>query len=422
VFSVTLINHFVLALCVVALAETIGLWFLCNKLVIPENRRVIALWIYQLSVLASFVSILQIPFSASIIAHERMKVYAYGGMLEVMLRLGIVSIMAIVPFDKLGFWAASTCGLSIVMMFIYYLYARTMFPYCRFQVQTEIALYRAMLSYSGWDLFGSLSGIAQGQGLNMLLNVFFGPSVNASRGISYQVQGAITQFGHNFMMAVRPQIVKYYAMNEKEKMMNLVYRSARYSFYLFWILSIPVLIETEYLLTLWLKVVPEYTVVFTRIVLVISVIGAWRTPFVTAIHATGRIKLLNIICGSLLIATLPVSYVGLRLGYAPPFVFVVSLVLTLINMWAEWYLVKRAVCFPLRSAVCKVLLVSLGVAVVSFIVSFGVHYIQPIGFIRLLSVSVTALLIMPFIVYLIGMEHEERMYINRKVKLLLNQP
>lgn len=422
VFSVTLINHFALALCVVVLAETIGLWFLNNVLIIPEERKTVALWVYHLSVLATFVSILQVPFSASIIAHERLKVYVYGGILEVMLRLGIVIIMAYVPFDKLAFWAASTCGLSILMMVIYYFYARITFKYCRFQIQKDGLLYSTMLSYSGWDLFGSLSGIAQGQGLNMLLNIFFGPSVNAARGVSYQVQGAITQFGHNFMLAVRPQIVKHYAMDEKEAMMELIYRSARYSFYLFWILSVPVLIETDYLLSIWLKAVPEYTVTFTRIVLLITIIGAWRTPFITAIHATGHIKMLNIICGSFLIVTLPVSYIGLRLGYAPPSVFVVSLVLTLINMWAEWYLVKRAISFPLLKAVRKVLLPSLCVAGVSFAIAFGVYYLQSSGFARLLSVSLTALIIMPVIVYLMGMEHVERLFIKRKVKLLLKLP
>jgi O-antigen/teichoic acid export membrane protein len=250
----------------------------------------------------------------------------------------------------------------------------------------------------------------------MLINMFFGPVVNAARGIAYQVEGSVTQFGSNFMMAVRPQIYKYYAKGEVEKMMDLVYRSARYSFFLLWILSLPILIESDYILTLWLKNVPEYTTVFARIVLIISLISALRNPFIAAMHATGKIKLANLICGSLLIMTLPISYLYLRLGFGPSSVFLVSLLITFVNMWVELMLVKRVVHFSIKEVILKVLLVSLLVALVSCLIPWSIQYRLAPGFYRFFLVGLASVLSVFAAVYLIGIDAKERVFIGNRIK------
>ncbi len=421
VYSVTIVNHIILGLFIIVLAETIGLWFLQTKLVIPEERKEIAFWVYQFSILSTFISIMRVPFSASIIAHEKMKMYAYGGIIEAISKLVIAITLGFISYDKLGFYAIAILGMTLFMTLFYFYYIRISYTYCRFSLQRDKSLYKQMLSYAGWELFGGFSTVAQGQGLNMILNVFFGPLVNAAQGIAVQVQGAISQFGSNFMIATRPQIIKYYASGGNAKMMNLVFHSAKYSFYLMWLLTLPMLIETKYILTLWLKNVPAHTVSFTRIVLLISLISTFRNPFIAAMHATGKIQLPNLICGTLLIAVLPISYLFLKLGYPAESVYIITLIITFISMWLEFILIKRTVYFSISDVIRKVLIVSLIVALISVALPFLIYYLLDSGFIRFCIVSFLSILSVVLAVYFLGIGKNERTYFTNKIKFIFHK-
>jgi O-antigen/teichoic acid export membrane protein len=385
-------------------------------LVIPESRIITAFWIYQISVMAAFVSLIQVPFIAVIISHEKMKIFSYAGITDSILKLLIAIILNYVPFDKLLFYAVAMGSVTIIIAFSYFIYVRISIKYCKFSFQKNKILYKQTLSYSSYDLLGNFSVVAQGQGLNMLLNIFFGATVNAARGIAYQAQGALAQFGNNFMLAVRPQIIKYYAEKKNSEMINLVFKSSKYSFFLLWILSLPVLIETKYILTMWLKIVPDNTVVFTRLVLITSLISAIRNPFISAMHATGKIKISNVICGTMLIATLPISYLFLKIGFQAEVVFVISLIITFLSMWVEWILIRYAVYFSIYKAVTKVLCIAVIVAVLSFVLPFLLYYYLDSSLIRFGIISITSMMSVAISIYYIGIDGNERLIIINKIK------
>lgn len=247
VFCMCLAIFVMLAVVVVVLGETVGLWFLNSKMTIPADRMVAANWVYQFSILACVASLIVTPYNAVIIARERMNVYAYVGILEVVLKLAVVYLLLVIPVDRLTTYGLLILLSQIVIAVIYMLYCTRHFAEARYRVYWDGSLFRELVSYSGWNLFGSAAGVVKGQGLNILLNMFFTPAVNAARGIAYQVNAAITQFFTNFYTAVRPQITKYYAQGDMEEMTKLIFRSSKMSFYLIMLISMPVIIEAPLL-------------------------------------------------------------------------------------------------------------------------------------------------------------------------------
>lgn len=238
VFNVALVIHVMLALLIIALAETVGLWFFYEKMTIPDSRMDAAFWVYQISIVTCFFSLTQVPYNAMIIAHEDMRVYAWVGIAEAAFKLAVAFVIMASPFDVLVYYALLLCAVQVIIMLFYRFYCNRHFKESRIRLYRDKALYKEMFSFGGADLIGNLSVLAQGQGLNLLLNMFFGPAVNAARGIAYQVQGAVTQFGNNFMTAVKPQIIKSYAEGDVEGMMRLVKDSSCFSFYLMWLICL----------------------------------------------------------------------------------------------------------------------------------------------------------------------------------------
>ena len=330
VFCMCLAIFVMLAVVVVVLGETVGLWFLNSKMTIPADRMVAANWVYQFSILACVASLIVTPYNAVIIARERMNVYAYVGILEVVLKLAVVYLLLVIPVDRLTTYGLLILLSQIVIAVIYMLYCTRHFAEARYRVYWDGSLFRELVSYSGWNLFGSAAGVVKGQGLNILLNMFFTPAVNAARGIAYQVNAAITQFFTNFYTAVRPQITKYYAQGDMEEMTKLIFRSSKMSFYLIMLISMPVIIEAPYIVSLWLGQLPEYVVPFTRLIIAISAIDAMASPLMTAAHATGHIRLYQSSVGTMVMLNIPVSYVFLRLGFPPLTVFYVSLAISVV--------------------------------------------------------------------------------------------
>ena len=308
-FSSALIVHIGIAIVVLILAETVGLWFLCNKLNIPAERMQAAHWVYQLSILSAMFGITQVPYNAAIIAHEKMDVYAYVEILNVSLKLLIVYLLCIGNFDKLILYASLMLAVSILIMMVYRIYAIRQFPEAHFHWIWDKTYLRPLLSFSGWDLYGNACVIARQQGTNFLINIFYGVVYNAASGIATTVQGTISGLAFNIILAFRPQIIKQYAKGNVEDMSKLVGNAVCFTTILFGCMSIPLILETHYIMKAWLGVIPEKSEIFCQILLIASFLGLLNNIWNTCIHATGKIKEISIFSGTFFLISLPIIYV-----------------------------------------------------------------------------------------------------------------
>ena len=308
-FSSALIVHIGIAIVVLIFAETVGLWFLCNKLNIPAERMQAAHWVYQLSILSAMFGITQVPYNAAIIAHEKMDVYAYVEILNVSLKLLIVYLLCIGNFDKLILYASLMLAVSILIMMVYRIYAIRHFPEAHFHWIWDKTYLRPLLSFSGWDLYGNACVIARQQGTNFLINIFYGVVFNAASGIATTVQGTISGLAFNIILAFRPQIIKQYAKGNVEDMSKLVGNAVCFTTILFGCMSIPLILETHYIMKAWLGVIPEKSEIFCQILLIASFLGLLNNIWNTCIHATGKIKEISIFSGTFFLISLPIIYV-----------------------------------------------------------------------------------------------------------------
>lgn len=417
VFNVALLIHLALSFIIVLLSETVGLWFFYEKMNIPPERLHAAFIVYQISVVTTFVSVTQVPYNAMIIAHENMSVYAYVGIFEAFGKLGIALILAHSPIDRLVFYALLLCALQVSVMVFYRLYCGRHFKETSLKLYRDKTLYKEMFSYAGSDLIGQLSIMAQGQGLNLLLNVFFGPAVNAARAIAYQVQGIVTQFSNNFMTAVKPQIIKRYADGRPDDMMKLVRTSSKFSYYLMWLIVLPVMLESDYLLKLWLGEYPEYTVQFLRLVLLLCLIQTLKSPRTTAYHATGHIRRVNLIVGTILCCALPLGYVFLKSGFRAESVFWAAIISMLVSELVSVLILKRYVRY---SAVSYVLDVHVRCAVVSavsvIIPLLYMSYAGESGAWRLVMTCAVTALSSLLTIWTIGLDTEMRGRVKEFIK------
>ena len=290
VFSTSLQIHAIISLLIILLGETVGLWFLIDKMVIPPSRATAAMWVYQCSVFACVVNIMSIPYNADIVAHEKMSAFAYISIIEVVLKLLIVYLLILLPYDKLIVYAILILLVQVFIRLIYTRYCRRRFEESAYNHSFNSTLFKEMASFAGWSFWGNLSSVLYTQGLNIMLNLFFGPVVNAARGIAVQVQSAVQQFVTNCQMALNPQITKSYAAGEIKQMHILMFRSARFSFALLFFVTLPLLLETNFILTKWLKYVPDNAVIFTRLMICISLIFTTANPCAIANQATGNVK------------------------------------------------------------------------------------------------------------------------------------
>lgn len=417
VFNVALVTHIIIALLIVILAETLGLWLLYNKMVIPAERFNAAFWVYQISVVSCVFSITQVPYSATIIAHERMNIYAYVGIVEVILKLAIAYLIMISPYDKLVVYAFLLFLVQALIMLYYRMYCNRRFAECKLMLVKEKSMYKQMFVYAGSDMIGNLAVLAQGQGLNILLNMFFGPAVNAARGIAYQVQGAVTQFSGNFMTAVKPQIIKQYAAGKIKEMMQLVVQSSCFSYYLMLMIVAPICLEAEYILTLWLGEYPDYTVSFLRLVLVLCMIQTLKTPRTTVFHATGKILLPNIVVGTILCLAFPAAYVVLKMGGDPNSVFWTAIVSMFVSEIASIMIMKSRVNCSVKNYVLNVHVRCLLVTIVSLIFPLLVYdKIELNGFVRLMVICFLTTVFILATSYAIGLDKNMRQKINRLIK------
>lgn len=421
-FSATLFIHLALAIIIVILCETLGLWILTNELVIPNERITAAHWIYQISILAIVASIIQVPYNAVIIAHERMDIYAYMSLFDVGARLSLAYLLKTIDGDKMIIWVVMTTLVSIIYAAIYITYCRKKFSETRnIKFHKTRSLYKQLFSYSCWDFIGQISGMLQNQGINILLNTFFGPIINTARAISYQVQGALTQFANNFMMASRPQIIKLYATGKIDEMIRLVYLSSCLSFYLSFVLTLPLCLELKYVLDLWLGDYPVETIPFTKLVLINSLIINIKNSRVAAIHATGHIKFTNIITGTILCSLFPVAYLLLKKGFEAISVFVVMIVITFLAEIFAIFILRKYIKFSILEYWGQVYGRCLLVAVCSFFPVYATWKSMEEGFLRLIVVCIVSVIAVGVSVYTIGINHHTRIALNNFIKQFIGK-
>lgn len=419
VFNTSLQIHALIAIIIVILGETLGLWFLMNKLVIPESRMTAALWVYQCSILACCVTIMSAPYNADIIAHEKMSAFAYISILEVSLKLLIVYLLLVSPIDKLIAYAILTLSVQLLIRFIYSRYCHKHFEESYIEFNFNKALFKEMSGFAGWSFFGNLAAILYTQGLNMMLNIFFGPVVNAARGIAVQVQSAVQQFVSGFQTALNPQITKNYAVGNLEQMHNLMFRSARFSFLLLFFLSLPVLLETDFLLTVWLKNVPDNAVIFTQIMICISLIYTTSNPCVIANQATGKVKVYQMVVGGILLTILPISYILLKLGAPAYSVFIVHFCVETVAQFSRMFMLRKLINLPLWQYMKNIYIPIICTVAVAVILPILVRMQFEEGWLRFIVVGFTCVLSVGISAFFIGFTKNERLFfLDKGLRLL----
>lgn len=421
VFSTALQIHFLIAALIIVLGETVGLWFMYTQMQIPADRMDAAFWVLQCSIVATVVMIVSVPYNADIIAHEKMSAFAYISILEAVLKLAVVFALVVSPFDKLIFYAFLILAVQLLIRFCYNHYCNRHFPESKYRHVWDKGLFREMTGFAGWSMFGNLSGVFFGQGLNMLLNVFFGPVVNAARAVAVQVQNAIQQFVGSFQMALNPQITKTYAKGEMDEMHKLMFRSARFSFYLLFFLSLPVLFETDFILTVWLKTVPENTVIFLRIMICTSLIYTLANPMIIANQATGKVKRYQMVCGIILLMILPVSYVCLKLGCPPYSVFIVHFCMESVAQLARMIMLRPLIGIRLRDYFRQIYIKVIAVVALSVIVPFLVYESMDGTLLRFFTVCIVCILSVSTVAYTVGLSRNERTFVRAKAVTALNK-
>lgn len=391
-FSASLTIHFIIAVIILILSETVGLWWLENKLIITPERMMSARWVFHLSVLASTINITQVPYNATIIAHERMDAYAYIEILNSLLKLGIVFLLVLGNFDKLILYAVLVLFVTILITIIYRAYCVHNFNESRYKYEWDKEIIKPMLGFSGWNLCDNMVYTARTQGVNILLNMFFGVVLNTAYGIAFQVQGAVQNFSNNFLSASRPQIVKYYAVNDMENMQNLMINIAKFSFLLMYMLTLPLLLETHFVLKIWLVQVPDYSVLFSQFNLIGGLLGAIFTVFIFGIHATGKIKKFTIIASTIYIMIIPISYLFLKAGYTPIVPYIVNLALLVIGYFSYVAIFHSLVPkFSIYIFFKKVILPCLLVIIISTVFPLYLFYKLEVGWFRFILIVISSI-------------------------------
>ena len=421
VFSSSITIQAGIALVIIIIAETLGLWFLNEKMVIPDERMAAANWCFQFSIITFAVSLISVPYNASIIAHEKMSAFAYISIVEALGKLSIAWCISINPIDRLVFYALMVSLLSWIICLIYATYCKRHFEECTYHFIYDHDLLKRMFGFAGWNFIGASSAVLRNQGADIILNLFFGPVVNAARGIAVKVDAVITQFVTNFMMALNPQITKSFAGGDREYMFKLMFKGARYSYYILLLLTLPVILNTHYILVLWLKLVPEHTVLFVRLILVLALSESISNPLITAMLATGKIRNYQLVVGGLQMMNLPAAYICLYWGAIPESVVIVAIVISQLCLAARLYMLRRMINLKVGQYFMEVyknvVLVTALAAIIPLILSMKLSE----GFFQFLMISIVAMTCTLLVVFYIGCSSSEREFAKVKAIQLYNK-
>lgn len=422
VFNTSILIQAILAFVVFVLLETLGLWYVETKMVIPDNRYFAALWIYQFSVISAIIVIMQAPFTATVMAYERMNYFAFVGIVDIILKLLLALSLDSVKEDKLIFYGIALLIITVVDFILYYVYCRRNFKSVRFKRVYTRKMFFKMLAFSGWGSFGTFACVAREEGLNIVLNLFFGPIVNAARGIAYQVSAALQGFVTNISVAAKPQMVSSFAGGDSSRTIYLMYSMSKISFMVLLLMAVPLCVEIDYILHLWLgDVVPEHTASFVILIILSNFMNNLNAPLSNVIYATGDMKYYEITFSLINLAIIPISYYALYLGSAPETAFLIYFIMTIFVQVGCLIVLKKIVGINLIEYTKKLVIpLALCVVVVvplPYIISLHIDA----GVFRLvLTTALTAIIAIPSF-YLIVMNKEERLFVRRIIMKVLRK-
>lgn len=416
IYSSSVIIQIGMGLFIVLLLSTFGIWFVKEQLVIPQERLDAAVCVLLLSSVSFFVNLLSVPYNALIIAHEQMKAFAYISIVEAVLKLTVAFLLIVLSMDKLVLYGICMVLVSCIVCLSYVLYCKRHFEECRFVLKFDAKLLSRMFAFSGWAFLGNGSFVVKEQGVNILLNMFCGPAVNAARGITIQVTAAVTMFVSNFMQAVNPQITKSYSSGNLENMRHLVFNSSRFSFFMLLLLGLPLMKNIDYILSLWLVSVPEYTGSFIQLLLVFCLMDCVVQPLMIGLLAEGNIRAYEIALVVLNAGNIILSYFALKHGFVPESVYVVSIVVEIGIMWSRIWLSGKAYELSVKKYCVNVI----GkVAIIAFVTGIFTYWISlPIEnlFGRFIAVSIVVVLFTAVVIYVIGLSDSEKTFIFKQIK------
>lgn len=421
VFSSAVSIQLMLCMVVILLTETVGLWFLNSKMNIPAERLSAANWVLQLASVTFCVNLISVPYNAAIIAHEKMSAFAYVSVFEVVCKLAVAWAILFSPVDRLIFYSILMTVVALCVRFVYGWYCKRHFNECTCRFIFDKKLLRQMFCFAGWNFFGAGSYQLMTQGVNVLANMSFGVMVNAARGIATQVDSAIMQFVNNFTTAINPQITKSYATGNKEYLYKLIYSGAKYSYFLMMIFTVPLFFETDLVLTLWLKNVPEHAANFVRLSIILSMIHVLSNSMITAMLATGNIKKYQIIVGGLGMLVFPLSFVAFKFGFPAETAYVINILVFLLQLGCRLHLMKNMIGMSVlgyvKSVLIKVFLVTFAVVLLTSVV-WGV---QEASFVRFISVVVCSFVASSLAIFFLGFVKNERDFVVQKIHASLGR-
>lgn len=415
VFSASLTLHWFIAVFTFLLAESVGLWFLCNHIKYPSEREFAVLVTYQFSILTTCVNIIRAPYNAAIVSHEQMGFFARISVIEAVAKLAIIYLLTISPWDKLVSYAALIFGVVFIITLCYYLYCKKFFSICRYDYFWDKSLYKRLASFSGWSLFGGVANTAASQGLNVLMNIFFGVTINTAMAVASQVNAAAYSFVTSFQTAFSPQIVKSYAAQEREYFVGLIINASKYSYFLLFVICMPLYVYCEEVLSIWLTEVPPYAVSFCKLMLIVSLLDAIQEPLWMSVQATGKIRNYQLLMGVTILANLPISYLFLKLKYLPEIVLIIKIAITVLRLIIRVIYLNRLFSFPIirfaREVLVKVSIVTLFSNL--FVLVFP---IQADTIPLMFSAIFILFIINCLLVLVVGISNKERLLIINQVK------
>lgn len=418
VFDSTVSIYLLLMLIMFVFLEIGGTWFLNTQMNIPPERIESANWVFQLSIITFLINLISIPYNAAVIAHEKMSLYAYVSILECALKLTAAIALQYILFDKLIIYAVLICSTAIIIRMVYQLYCRKHFAECRnFHFSKSMYKTKELLSYSGWNMIGSVALVARQQGVNIVINLFFGPALNAAHSIAQQINGVLTQFINNVYMATRPQITKQYASNELDNMWNLMFRSSKLAFYLMTIISVPSLIEIRFILGIWLHEVPPYTVGIAVMMILTLLIETLANQVIAVFQAANKIRKYQTLSSTIILLNIPLSYILLKMNSANPILpYILSVVLSCVYIMSILQVAKNEVGLNVIQYLKKVVVRNILVFVIIFAAVFiSISSFSP-SLLRVVLTSCLSIIYSCLIIWTIGIDSKERNFIKEIIK------
>lgn len=410
-----------LSLLIVIIAELLGPWFIDTQLDIPAGREIAAQWVFQFSILNFVVGLISVPYNAAIVAHERMSAFAYISIFEALGKLGVALLIPYSPIDKLIFYAGLLCTMSLIIRFIYGYYCKRHFAECTYTFTFDKSIFKQMGGFAGWNFFNSTAYIFNNQGVNMLLNMFFGVAVNAARGIAVSVDNIVNQFVGNFMIAINPQITKSYASGDLDRMHKLVCRGAKFSYYCMFLLALPIILGAEQILNLWLVDVPKYTVQFVQLILLTSLCDCIGRTGYTACMATGRLKKYSLVITSVAILEFPLVWVAFSLGATPLYAYYIYVFVKIAALIARMFLMEEMIHLKATMYMTHVFLPIILTTMIALVVPLLLNLVMEPSLIRLVVVSVVSVLSVGLSALYLGMTVSERQVILNSVRTVIGK-